>query len=75
MILDKYISSNNKVIISMVSGGLWIYFRTARCYELIPSQHIFPVIFIMIWIYLNYYEPLFLPLGLMVLAIYQLIRK
>jgi hypothetical protein len=71
MILDKYISFKNKVIISIICAGLWIYFRTSNCYDMIPRKHILPVIFVMIWAYLNYYEPLFLPIGLFILIIYS----
>jgi hypothetical protein len=72
MILDNYISFNNKVIISVICAGLWIYFRTAQCYNMIPRGHWFPVVFVMIWAYLNYYEPLFLPIGLLILILYSL---
>jgi len=71
MLLGKYLTFDQKVFISIVCGGLWIYFRTAECYNMIPRLHLFPVIFVCIWIYLNYYEPLFLPLGLLVLIIYS----
>jgi len=71
MILDNYISFNNKVIISVICAGFWIYFRTPKCYDMIPRSHIFPVIFVMLWTYLNYYEPLFLPIGLAILIIYS----
>jgi hypothetical protein len=75
MILDKYLSFDTKVYIALVFSGLWIYFRTEQCYEMIPRHKIFPVIFVMIWTYLNYYEPLFLPIGLAALAIYPVIKK
>lgn len=75
MILDNYISFNNKVIISVICAGLWIYFRTAECYSMIPRTHWFPVVFVMIWAYLNYYEPLFLPIGLLVLVLYSFLQK
>lgn len=74
MILDKYLSFNKKVIISVLSAGLWIYFRTAQCYNMIPRLHLFPVIFVMIWAYLNYYEPLFLPIGLLILIGYSFVK-
>lgn len=70
MLFDKYLSYKTKVIISVICAGLWIFFRTSDCYSLIPRMHIFPVIFVMIWTYLNYYEPLFLPIGLSVLIVY-----
>jgi len=71
MILDKYISYNKKVIIAVVISGFWIYFRTSDCYKMIPRSHIFPVLFVMTWTYLNYYEPLFLPIGLLILIGYS----
>lgn len=73
MILDKYIPFTYKVILAVICAGLWIYFRTAQCYAMIPRNHLFPVVFVMIWTYLNYYEPLFLPIGLMMLALYPIV--
>jgi hypothetical protein len=74
MILDNYLDYTQKVYLSVICSGLWIYFRTADCYKMIPRYHLFPVFFVMIWSYLNYYEPLFLPLGLLVLIIYSKIK-
>ena len=74
MILDKYISFAHKIIIAVVSAGLWIFFRTSQCYDMIPRNNIFPVIFVMIWTFLNYYEPLSLPIGLCILVLYSKIR-
>ena len=74
MILDNYLDYTQKVYLSVICSGLWIYFRTAYCYKMIPRYHLFPVFFVMIWSYLNYYEPLFLPLGLLVLIIYSKIK-
>jgi hypothetical protein len=71
MLLDKYLSYNNKVIIAVICSGFWIYFRTSDCYKLIPRMRIFPILFVMTWVYLNYYEPLFLPIGLIVLIAYS----
>ena len=75
MLLDKYLSFEKKVFIALIFSGLWIYFRTAQCYEMIPRHELFPVVFVMGWTYLNYYEPLFLPIGLAILAIYPILRK
>ena len=75
MIVDEYLSYNSKIQLAVLCSGLWIYFRTSDCYAMIPRQTILPVIFVMIWTYLNYYEPLFLPLGLMCLVIYSQIIK
>ena len=71
MILDNYLSYNNKVIIAVICSGFWIYFRTSDCYKLIPRNHLFPIVFVMTWSYLNYYEPLFLPIGLIILILYS----
>ena len=69
LILTEWLSYEQKVWIAIVSAGIWIYFRTADCYSMIPRQHIIPVIFVVIWAYLNYYEPLFLPIGLCILIL------
>ena len=71
MILDNYIDNKTKIIISIICGALSIYFTTSDCYQMITRLNIFPVIFVSIWIYLNYIEPLFLPIGLLVLIIYS----
>jgi hypothetical protein len=73
MIFDKYISFENKIVFSVICSGLWIYFRTQKCYDMIPRNNLFPVVFVMIWTYLNYYEPLFLPIGLLILMLYSCI--
>ena len=70
MFLDKTLTYDQKVIISVICSGFWIYFRTSDCYNLIPRLHIFPIFFVMIWTYCNYYEPLFLPIGLSILIVY-----
>jgi hypothetical protein len=71
MILDNYISFEKKVYISVITAGAWIYFRTPSCYAMIPSGNFLPFFFVMIWTYLNYYEPLFLPIGLFILILYS----
>ena len=71
MLLDKYLSYNGKVIIAVICSGFWIYYRTSDCYKLKPRMHIFPIVFVMSWVYLNYYEPLFLPIGLLALIAYS----
>jgi len=75
MILDKYISFHTKVVFAVICSGVWIYFRTNQCYEMIPREEIFPVFFVMIWAYLNYYEPLFLPIGLLILALFPFAKR
>ena len=75
MILDDYITTDTKIAISVISAGIWIYFRTSDCYNMIPRMHFYPVVFVMIWTYLNYYEPLFLPIGLLLLILYSKINS
>ena len=70
MILDNYLTYEKKIFISMIFGALWIYFRTDQCYKLLPRKNIFSTIITVIWIYFNYKDPLFLPLGLAILFIY-----
>jgi magnesium-transporting ATPase (P-type) len=75
MLLDNFFTYNQKVLFSIICGGFWIYFRTSECYNLIPRKHIFSVVFVCIWIYYNYYDPLFLPIGLLLLIAYSQIVK
>lgn len=75
MILDQYLSFDTKIAISVITAGVWIYFRTQQCYDMIPRGTIFPVLFVMPWAYINYYEPLALPIGLAILAVYPLAHK
>lgn len=70
MILDDYLTFEQKVIISMIAGAIWIYFRTIECYDLLKRKKILSVILVTGWIYMNYYEPLALPLGLLIMYIY-----
>ena len=72
MILDNILNYDQKVLISIVIGMVWIYFRTQDCYRFLPRKEIFPVLFVGLWIYLNYYEPLFLPIGLSIMVIYKI---
>jgi hypothetical protein len=73
MILDEWLTYEQKVFLAMMAGGLWIFFRTSDCYQMIPRLHVIPVLFVVGWIYLNYYDPLFLPLGLAVLIAYAVL--
>ena len=75
MILDEYLSFDMKIIISIISGSIWIYFRTTQCYILLPRKSVLSAIMVSLWIYYNYYEPLFLPIGLIVMVIFYLINK
>ena len=72
MIFDNLLTYNQKVTISIIIGMIWIYFRTQDCYRFLPRKQILPVLFVGGWIYLNYYEPLFLPIGLSIMIIYKL---
>ena len=73
MLFNKYINKNKKILISVIIGGIWIYFRTDECYKLIPRKNLISVILVIIWIVLNYKDPLFLPIGLFILYIYSIL--
>jgi len=75
MLLDKYLSYNMKITISLITASIWIYFRTAECYALIPRKSLFAVVFILIWMYLNYKDPLFCPIGIFILMCYTKLNK
>jgi hypothetical protein len=75
MILDKYITNNNKIYISIISGIIWIYYRDKLCYELLPRKNILTSLVVGVWIYLNYKEPLFLPIGLLLCFVYSLFYR
>jgi hypothetical protein len=71
MILDHYILYSYKVAISVIVAGFWIYFRTPDYNAMIPRESILSVVFVMVWVYMNYLDPLFLPIGLFVLVVYS----
>ena len=71
MILDKYLTFQQKIYISLIACAIWIYFRTSDCYKMIPRKSLFSVIFIVIWVYINYYEPLIAPIGLSTMYLYS----
>jgi hypothetical protein len=71
MILDKVLSYNDKIIISVLIGSIWIYFRSLKHYALLPRKSIISVILVGGWIYLNYIDPLFLPIGLGMMVWYS----
>jgi len=42
---------------------------------MIPRKSLFSVLFVVIWIYINYYEPLVAPIGLAILYLYSKIPQ
>lgn len=72
MIFDTLLSYDTKVLIALIAGGIWIYTRDDLCYSMIPRLRLLSVILVVTWIYLNYKDPLFLPIGLAILYIYSL---
>ena len=56
-------------------GAIWIYFRKLENYRMLPNRSLFSVLFVGFWIYINYYEPLALPIGLLILVLYSNISK
>lgn len=73
MILDNIISYNQKIFLSMLCGAIWIYFRNIQSYILLPNYSIISIILVTIWIYFNYQDPLFLPIGLSIMYIYSIL--
>ena len=73
MILDNFFSKYDKIIISIISGMLWIYFRTEECYKLVPRKSILTAIVVGCWIYLNYKDPLFLSIGVLIMYVMEYI--
>lgn len=67
MIFD-FITYDTKILIAVLAGAIWIYNRDKLCYVMIPRRRILPVVFVSLWIYLNYKDPLFLPIGLLILC-------
>ena len=70
MILDKYLTVEEKKMISIISSMIWIYFRTEDCYKLIPRKSIYSVILVSLWVFLYLQDPLFLPIGVFILYLY-----
>ena len=70
MFLDNYLSYNDKVTISLLCVGLWMYYRTAECYAMIPRHSIFSSLFVMGWLYSYLYDPLVVPIGIVILLFY-----
>uniref|UniRef100_A0A6C0BQX9 Uncharacterized protein n=1 Tax=viral metagenome TaxID=1070528 RepID=A0A6C0BQX9_9ZZZZ len=73
MLLDDYLTFEQKIYISLIFSSIWIYFRTLGCYAALPRQSIVSVILVCIWMYLNYYEPLSAPIGLIIMYLYSLL--
>jgi hypothetical protein len=72
MLLDNYITYDQKVYIAIISASIWIYYRTLGCYLMLPRKSIFASILVSIWMYFNYYEPLSAPIGLIIMVLYSL---
>ena len=71
MILDKVLDNETKIIISVISGMIWIYFRKLKNYCGLSNKSLLSAILVGCWTYLNYKEPLFLPIGLLTLYFYS----
>ena len=65
------IKNNYKILISIIIGMMWIYFRKYENYRGLPNRSLVSTIFVGLWIWLNYKDPLFLPIGLFVLWLYS----
>jgi hypothetical protein len=74
MFFDTILTRQQKIYISMITGIFWIYFRTFDCYALLERKKIFPIILVVLWIYLYEKDPLFLPIGLGIMILYKSIN-
>ena len=68
--LKSLLNYNNKVIFSCIIGAIWIYNRKLQHYNLLPRRSLLGTLLVIIWIYINYYEPFALPIGLLILYLY-----
>ena len=73
MLFDKYLTFEQKIYIAIISGSIWIYFRTLGCYLALPRKSLISVILVSLWLYFNYYEPLSVPIGLIIMVLYSLL--
>ena len=56
----------------MISSAIWIYFRRLKDYALLQRGSVISVLLVMVWIYAFDNEPLVLPIGLGIMALYSL---
>ena len=59
----------------MIVGSIWIYYRKYQNYKLLERKSLRSVILVSIWIYIHYYEPLFLPIGICIIYLYSKYHK
>lgn len=71
MLLDTYLTYEQKIYIAIICSAFWIYFRTVGSYASLPRKSIISVILVSIWMYCNYYEPLSTPIGLSIMILYS----
>ena len=75
MILDHYLGDKQKLIIAIISGGLWIYNRKMECYDLLLRKNVLVVLMVMFWVYLYHLDKLFMPIGLLILYVIPKIKN
>ena len=73
MLLDNYLTFEQKVYISLIASSIWIYFRTLGCYAALPRKSVISVLLVCCWMYFNYYEPLSAPIGLIIMYLYSIL--
>ena len=56
-----------RALLSSIIAGVFIYFRKLDYYRTMPRQSITVSVSIIVWSWLNYLEPLCLPLGLVII--------
>lgn len=57
-----------RALLSCAVAAVWIYNRQIDYYRILPRKHIIIAGIIAVWMYLNYVEPMSLPIGLAILT-------
>ena len=62
------ISYASRAIFSCIVASVWIYHQRLDYYQLLPRKNLVMAVIIAVWTYLNYVEPLSLPIGLAIIT-------
>lgn len=59
-----------RALVSSIIAGIFIYFRRLDYYATMPRSSVLVSLLVFAWAYLNYMEPIALPLGLILLNLF-----
>jgi len=71
MLLDTFLSHQQKIYLAMITASIWIYYRTFDCYALLQRKKVISILLVILWIYLYNRDPLFLPIGMAIMFAYK----